>query len=265
MAVATCNRLRQLGVSFISPEDLAPTSQRQQVTPALNEVSALFLPRAALPSESVWHPEQSPDTSLEISSLALKYLDEAQLSKLAVAHSSGRSKTKTKSSSNVSQNNSDVNMSLATQEFLNRYGLSSNTSGCTDTSPMLKSGRRPLTSIQNNQLGNGGSNKQILRKEVLKGKYASREVNNGAGANYYAIAENYCVQNYEMRYDTDAGRNQEAFNQPLANHATSNQQQQVRFNNMNRIQPQQQQEPQEPEVRNRILDITAIKSQPKFL
>jgi len=240
VAVATFNRLRQLGVSFISPEDFSSSSRpTANPLPVQNEVSALFLPRAAKPSESVW--QQSPDTSLEISSLALKYLDEEQLSKLAVSHSS-----KAKSGSR------DVNMSMATQEFLNRYGLAA-TSNEAVNSPNLKTGRRPLTPIQNNQ-GNvqpGATplstvgNKQIfgLRREVLKGRYASKE---SGGANY--VGENYCVQNYEMRYNGE------------------DQQQHARLDtNLQHQHKLDQADRQQPEVKNRVLDITAIKSQPKFL
>jgi hypothetical protein len=254
IAVATCNRLRQLGVSFISPEDLfggstLPSYQHQQT--AMNEVSTLFLPRATQPSESVW--QQSPDTSLEISSLALKYLDESQLSKLAMAHHS-----KGKSSSNVSAiQNSDVNMSLATQQFLNRYGLAANTG---DTSPSLKPDRRPLTPIQNNPVtaaatAAGGSKQMLeLRREVLRGKYITKEV---GGANYAHAGENYCVENYEMRYNIEGAQHQCGGERQHSN----TQQQQVRFDNNSRT-PQHQ---QQPEVKNRILDITAIRSQPKFL
>ena len=200
----------------------------------------MFLPRAAKPSESVW--QQSPDTSLEISSLALKYLDEEQLSKLAVAHSS---KAKQPGSR-------DVNMSMATQEFLNRYGLAANSNEAVN-SPNLKTGRRPLTPIHNNPgiVPNGATplgTKQMLglRREVLKGRYTSKE---SGGANY--VGENYCVQNYEMRYTGEANTDQQQ---------NANLQHQVRFDHKrNQVIHQQ------PEVKNRVLDITAIKSQPKFL
>ena len=214
--------MRQLGVSFINPEDLErPATTALQSGPGQlqqeQQVSTLFLPRAACPSASVWNQltstaTSSPDTSLEISSLALKYLDEAQLSKLAATHH-GNNNYMEAATAAVSQqyhqqqqqkdwqrhkksSSSDVNMSLATQEFLNRYGLATpsphyDAAAADNSSPKLKGGdnfggavhrqRRPLTPLQNNNnnapppvvgsaAGAGGRQVLELRRELLKGK-----------------------------------------------------------------------------------------------
>lgn len=120
---STLSRLRQLGVSFISPQDLdrqcLENSQPSgMVMPKSTDCSAMFLPKAACPSQSLWQRD-STDTSLEISSLALKYLDEAQLSRLADRHRG--SAVDGLGTSPMLAN--DVNMSLATQQFLDRHGL----------------------------------------------------------------------------------------------------------------------------------------------
>ena len=76
---ATWDRLRQLGVSFISPGDLgsASTSDQGQDT--------LWLPQARLPASSA-QPRLSPDASLAMNDLALKYLTDAELGQLAAVH-----------------------------------------------------------------------------------------------------------------------------------------------------------------------------------
>jgi hypothetical protein len=87
-AAATLARLRQLGVSFISPEDLRPAQPPPPPSqgPVNHPYNSIFLPRAAA-TTSLWSDAGvSPDTSLEMNSLALKYLDDVQLSKLAEQH-----------------------------------------------------------------------------------------------------------------------------------------------------------------------------------
>ena len=76
---ATWDRLRQLGVSFISPDDLGTDSASGQDT--------LWLPQARLPASSAHaHARLSPDASLAMNDLALKYLTDAELGQLAAVH-----------------------------------------------------------------------------------------------------------------------------------------------------------------------------------
>ena len=87
---ATWQRLRQLGVSFISPGDLAPAgglslSEQQPYTSA-------WLPQAKQPT--VLDIRNTPDSSLAINNLALKYLSDQELSKLATLHNKKENKGK---------------------------------------------------------------------------------------------------------------------------------------------------------------------------
>ena len=75
---ATWDRLRQLGVSFISPGDLGTDS-------AASGQDTLWLPQARLPASSA-HARLSPDASLAMNDLALKYLTDAELGQLAAVH-----------------------------------------------------------------------------------------------------------------------------------------------------------------------------------
>ena len=76
---ATWERLKQLGVSFISPADLAPAASRGE-----QQYNSVWLPQARLPS--LHHTSASPDSSLAINNLALKYLSDQELAKLATLH-----------------------------------------------------------------------------------------------------------------------------------------------------------------------------------
>ena len=76
---ATWDRLRQLGVSFISPGDLGSASASDQGQ------DTLWLPQARLPASSA-QPRLSPDASLAMNDLALKYLTDAELGQLAAVH-----------------------------------------------------------------------------------------------------------------------------------------------------------------------------------
>ena len=78
---ATWDRLRHLGVSFISPGDLGSASASGQVT------DTLWLPQARLPASNAHaQPRLSPDASLAMNDLALKYLTDAELGQLAAVH-----------------------------------------------------------------------------------------------------------------------------------------------------------------------------------
>ena len=107
---ATLDRLRQLGVSFISPSDLAPAP------PISNPYNSIFLPKANLPSTTLISP--SPDTSLAINNLALKYLSDAELVKLAGHHNRQNSKEPT-----GQEQRQPAEYSMASHQFLARYGL----------------------------------------------------------------------------------------------------------------------------------------------
>ena len=76
---ATWDRLRQLGVSFISPGDLGTASASDQGQ------DTLWLPQARLPASTA-QPRLSPDASLAMNDLALKYLTDAELGQLAAVH-----------------------------------------------------------------------------------------------------------------------------------------------------------------------------------
>ena len=78
---ATWDRLRQLGVSFISPGDLGTVSA------ASGGQDTLWLPQARLPASNAHaQPRLSPDASLAMNDLALKYLTDAELGQLAAVH-----------------------------------------------------------------------------------------------------------------------------------------------------------------------------------
>jgi len=119
---ATVDRLRQLGVSFISPADLSPAPPPPQQPPYYST----YLPTAVCPPMSLVSGA-SPDTSLDINSLALKYLDDSQLTKLAEKHrgvaAGDRELLRTAINNNMADSDSPVNFSMATQEFLTRHGL----------------------------------------------------------------------------------------------------------------------------------------------
>ena len=78
---ATWERLRQLGVSFISPGDLAPAGG---VSVSEQPYNSAWLPQAKQPT--LLDIRNTPDSSLAINNLALKYLSDQELSKLATLH-----------------------------------------------------------------------------------------------------------------------------------------------------------------------------------
>jgi len=103
---ATWDRLRQLGVSFISPGDLGSASASCQDT--------LWLPQARLPASNAHaQPRLSPDASLAMNDLALKYLTDAELGQLAAVHQPKENKAEARG---------QVDFSLASHQFLAKYG-----------------------------------------------------------------------------------------------------------------------------------------------
>lgn len=107
--IATLARLKEMGVSFINPSE-----------PQLAEQS-VFLPRAQLPTQSVFQGA-STDSSLDISSLALKYLDDSQLNNLALRHQQGEPKKQVKWEEQGQSHGTEL--SMASHQFLARHGLS---------------------------------------------------------------------------------------------------------------------------------------------
>jgi len=99
---ATWDRLKQLGVSFIAPGDLANGSRENSV----------WIPQAKLPSMSMSSYET--DQSLAINNMAMKYLTDAELTKLAAMHQN-REKT--------NQGVKPTDLSMASKQFLAKYGL----------------------------------------------------------------------------------------------------------------------------------------------
>jgi len=111
---ATWDRLRQLGVSFISPSDLAPAPPPPAATSA--PFNSVYLPQANIPSNTIFSP--SPDTSLAINSLALKYLSDRELTKLATQHTGGGQPAPR-----------PTDYSMASHQYMARYGLGQQESG----------------------------------------------------------------------------------------------------------------------------------------
>lgn len=239
-AAATLARLRQLGVSFISPEDLclrgnetypggrAPTTNQPLLPHPYNSI---FLPRAVgLSQPSLWSANDSPDCSLEINSLALKYLDDAQLSRLAEQHRVNRKTTnENRPIGKVSADRSDVNLSLATQEFLQRHGLADAEGGTGRRAPLRAVNVCDGAAITTPPTG--GDRQLLSRRPRLEQQLAARQL---------PPPVNQIMTGGRLDQIPIRGS-------PLA---------------AARTQPPP---PPQPEISNRILDITAIRQQPKLL
>ena len=117
---ATWDRLRQLGVSFISPGDLGSASTGQDT---------LWLPQARVPdSQPRLH---TPDASLAMNDLALKYLTDAELGQLAVVHQPKDKQKGELTDASITYFNQflitgdgrgHIDFSLASHQFLAKYG-----------------------------------------------------------------------------------------------------------------------------------------------
>ena len=267
--LATLNRLREMGISFILPDDLARSSRAEDGR-AQPDYSNLFLPRAACPSSSVWR--DSPDTSLEISSLALKYLDEAQLSSLADKHRQGAAAAgrATQAGPNTTVR-SENNMSMATQQFLNRHGLGHG--GAVAAGSGASTARDPLRSIQNRTANTSQSRQAMAAAEAGLGL--------GGFTKQPAKTDACAVQpdwaGYSSSQAHAASQNQ---SRPAAGHPDNQQRNRVRI-----LDPAAGRAPPPPppgqglegtpvsrrpgrtseKVANRVLDIEAIKRQPKLM
>jgi hypothetical protein len=218
-AAATLARLRQLGVSFISAEDLRPAPAPPKLPGQGHPYNSIFLPRAACPGQSVWSNNDdgpSPDSSLEMNSLALKYLNDAQLSRLAEQHRINSAATSGEGGGGETGKGGGggVDMSFATQEFLKRHGLAQ---------AGEYSQRPPLRTVAN---ATGEAATLVARRT-------------GAAPLRQLLAAQ----------------------KTLAANQMANGVQSPFFVHQQRLQPP----PPRPEISNRILDITAIRQQPKLL
>jgi len=252
---ATLARLRQLGVSFINPEDLQTSGERSTRAP---EYSNLFLPRAASPSQSVW--TNSTDTSLEISSLALKYLDESQLSKLAEKHRGEAGER------------SAPNMSLATTEFLQKHGLDQDTT----RNPL-----RPLDNLTNTptRAPTRQRNTLDLRRTSVERfremKRSNEEVevqrlSAGYEVSGEQVNEVYAGQRIQFVQAAPPSGGQATLRRPEELPASSRRRRNPTLPTNADAYDQRPRNIQTnplplPELTNRVLDITAIKNQPKLL
>jgi len=122
---STVERLRQMGVSFITPQDLSP--KQDAIEPAgvspVGEggqgLPSLFLPEARLPS-ILKVGGYSQEVSLDINSLALKYLDDGELGHLAERLGN---KKQVSWGQHRERERGQADYSIATQQFLARHGL----------------------------------------------------------------------------------------------------------------------------------------------
>jgi len=208
---ATFDMLRQLGVSFISPSDLA----NPVATTSTQMYNSVFLPHANVPAFSA---NPSPDTSLAMNNLALKYLTDEELSKLA-----HQNQTKARTEKRSSQ----VEHSLASQEFLMRYGLGG-------------------TGITNNIHNTQGQ--EYLPAQATK---------NNVGQEGLVMNQNPTFRPPFQPVSEDPRISSPAGYFPLHQH-------QPRFDQKNHQVPVVSR-PTLPDLSNRVLDITAIKNQPKLL
>lgn len=227
-------RLRQLGVSFISAEDLQqlPRAEEDRAPAGSGQpcYNSIFLPRATTSTQSVWS-NASPDSSLEINSLALKYLDDAQLSKLADQHRiNPGTGTKENRNGEVRKGGRSVDLSLATQEFLWRHGLATSDSQRAPLRVMNGCDQTPASS-------DGGAGGVVQRGPPFRQQLTAQKLQS---VNHLANR----VQSPPFLQHVGGGgwTGEAAVPQPAARPPVPR-----------------------PEISNRILDITAIRQQPKLL
>lgn len=128
--VETLDRFKQMGVSFLTKEDLFPSTSTSADRNSLSDAS-LWHPRAENPFEN--QPSYSgmvttstSDYSLMINSAALKYLNDAQLTHVAMTSPKNH---KSKESVDLTPANVTLyglpenNLSMATKEFLQQNHL----------------------------------------------------------------------------------------------------------------------------------------------
>ncbi|KAM9831464.1 SCL-interrupting locus protein homolog [Neosynchiropus ocellatus] len=123
---ATLRRLQQLGVS-VDKEEVSDSDRRIQKTVESTSTLASINPAAVLtrlgvsePPGSILFPGGSVDLSLEANAIALRYLNDAQLSRLSLE---GRASAPAAPASSTDSLLSPSNMSIATRKYMRRYGL----------------------------------------------------------------------------------------------------------------------------------------------
>jgi len=154
--VATLARLKEMGVSFINPSE-----------PQLAEQS-VFLPRAQLPSQSVFQGA-STDSSLDISSLALKYLDDSQLNNLALRHQQGEAKKQVRWGEQGQSQGTEL--SMASHQFLARHGLAGPAELGLQPTGTLPPSQGPVSSAQqlrNHDQHHQGPGAQVYQEEQYR-------------------------------------------------------------------------------------------------
>ncbi|XP_070601922.1 SCL-interrupting locus protein isoform X1 [Erythrolamprus reginae] len=143
---ATLKQLRNLGVNFDSPEKMNNVHKVENagvlacinpeaIVPGLNYISFANVGMSGLTPTGA-------DLSMEANAIALKYLNENQLSQLSLNHSSQRNSV-TSSLQTLLQTNTEKslmglglispgNMSFATKRYMKKYGLLQSNSGSDD-------------------------------------------------------------------------------------------------------------------------------------
>ncbi|XP_054835560.1 SCL-interrupting locus protein [Eublepharis macularius] len=144
---ATLKQLRNLGVNFDSPDKMVKNVHKvenasilacinpEAVVPGLNYISFANVGMSGLTPNGV-------DLSMEANAIALKYLNESQLSQLSLSRSSQKNSMDL-SLQTLLHNNTDKNlvsfnlispsnMSFATKKYMKRYGLLQSTDGSDD-------------------------------------------------------------------------------------------------------------------------------------
>ncbi|XP_053709536.1 SCL-interrupting locus protein homolog [Synchiropus splendidus] len=151
---ATLRRLQQLGVS-VDKEDVLDCDRKIQKTVESTSTLACINPAAVLtrlgvsePPGSILFPGHSVDLSLEANAIALRYLNDAQLSRLSLE---GRASAPAAPASSTDSLLSPSNMSIATRKYMRRYGLIEEGEGEEDSEEEVPetSHRQPLGESHN--------------------------------------------------------------------------------------------------------------------